>query len=61
MYSCAASGYPPILGGRVTKLLLLDSFDKRDDAPPVQIIVTPKPVIVIILLIFPYLTGKGDG
>ena len=51
----------PILGGRVTKLLLLDSFDKRDDAPPVQIMVTPKPVIVIILLIFPYLTGKGDS
>ena len=49
----------PILVGRVTQLLLLDSFDKRD-APPVQI-VTPKLVIVIILLIFPYLTGKGDS
>ena len=46
----------PILVGRVTQLLLLDSFDKRD-APPVQI-VTHKLVIVIILLIFPYLTGK---
>lgn len=49
----------PILVGRVTQLLLVDSFDKRD-APPVQI-VTHKLVIVIILLIFPYLTGKGDS
>ena len=60
MYSCAVTGCPQYWVGGAA-LLLLDSFDKRDDAPPVQIMVTPKPVIVIILLIFPYLTGKGDS